>query len=88
MIFRYKRIFLFLNIIVAFLFSASFGLKAQKTNFTLVLDAGHGGHDPGAIGAISREKDINLGVVLRLGELVESNFKDVKVVLHPQTDNI
>lgn len=86
MIFRYKRIFLFLNIIVAFLFSASFGLKAQKTNFTLVLDAGHGGHDPGAIGAISREKDINLGVVLRLGELVESNFKDVKVVYTRKTD--
>ncbi len=86
MIFRYKRFFIFLNLIAVVLFSASLDLKAQKTNFTLVLDAGHGGHDPGAIGAISREKDINLGVVLRLGELVENNFKDVKVVYTRKTD--
>lgn len=86
MIFRHKRFFIFLNLIAVVLFSASLDLKAQKTNFTLVLDAGHGGHDPGAIGAISREKDINLGVVLRLGKLVENNFKDVKVVYTRKTD--
>ncbi len=51
----------------------------QNKKFTLVIDAGHGGHDPGAIGDISREKDINLGVSLKLGSLIEKNFRDVKI---------
>lgn len=48
--------------------------------FVVVLDAGHGGHDPGTIGRKAKEKDINLGVVLKLGGLIEKNDKDVKVV--------
>lgn len=59
---------------------------AQNSKFTLVIDAGHGGHDPGAIGAISREKDINLNISLKLGELIENNFNDVKVVYTRKTD--
>lgn len=59
---------------------------AQDARFTVVLDAGHGGHDPGAIGAISREKDINLAVVLELGTLIEQNFKDVNVIYTRKTD--
>jgi len=42
---------------------------AQQT-FTVVLDAGHGGKDPGAIGKKIKEKDINLDIVLKLGNLV------------------
>jgi len=61
-------------------------LVAQDARFTLVIDAGHGGHDPGAMGSISREKQINLAVALDLGELVEENFKDVKVVYTRKTD--
>jgi N-acetylmuramoyl-L-alanine amidase len=61
-------------------------LKAQDTRFTVVLDAGHGGHDPGAQGAISREKDINLAVTLDLGAIIEQKFKDVKVVYSRKTD--
>lgn len=53
---------------------------AQQSKFTVVIDAGHGGHDPGAIGKISREKDINLAVSLQLGELIAANYNDVKVV--------
>ena len=44
------------------------GLWAKK--FTLVIDAGHGGHDAGAIGAITKEKHINLNVALAFGRLV------------------
>lgn len=66
--------------------AATSTLKAQDTRFTVVLDAGHGGHDPGAIGAISREKDINLAVTLDLGAIIEQKFKDVKVVYSRKTD--
>jgi N-acetylmuramoyl-L-alanine amidase len=48
--------------------------------FVVVIDAGHGGDDPGAIGKIFREKDINLKVALKLGSLIRNNCKDVKVV--------
>lgn len=54
--------------------------------FTLVIDPGHGGHDAGAVGAISKEKDINLSVALAFGRLVESNCPDVKVVYTRKTD--
>lgn len=54
--------------------------------FTLVIDAGHGGHDTGAIGAISKEKDINLNVALAFGKYVESGCPDVRVIYTRKTD--
>ena len=54
--------------------------------FVLVIDAGHGGHDTGALGAYSREKDINLKVALAFGKYVESNCGDVKVIYTRKTD--
>jgi N-acetylmuramoyl-L-alanine amidase len=66
-----------------FLFSP---IIAQDARFTVVLDAGHGGHDPGAMSSSSREKDINLAVVLDLGSLIEQKFKDVNVVYTRKTD--
>lgn len=59
---------------------------AQKKDFVLVLDAGHGGRDPGAVGRISKEKDITLTVVRMVGDLVEKNMRDVKVVYTRKTD--
>ena len=53
-------------------------LSAQA--YTLVIDAGHGGKDPGAIGRKSKEKNINLAVALAFGKLVEQNCPDVKVI--------
>ncbi len=58
----------------------------KKRNFTLVIDAGHGGHDSGAVGAWSKEKNINLTVALAFGKLVEDNCRDVKVVYTRSTD--
>ena len=49
-------------------------------DFVVVIDAGHGGHDPGAIGKISKEKNINLNVALKVGNLIKNNFDDVKVI--------
>lgn len=54
--------------------------------YTLVIDAGHGGKDPGAMGNGAKEKNINLAVALALGKLVEDNCKDVKVVYTRKTD--
>ena len=58
----------------------------QKDKFTLVIDAGHGGKDVGALGAFSNEKDINLNVALAFGRLVEDNLPDVKVIYTRKTD--
>ena len=60
---------------------------AAKTNkFTLVIDAGHGGNDAGAIGSLTKEKIINLNVALAFGKLVERNCSDVKVIYTRKTD--
>ena len=63
----------------------AFACAASKS-FTLVIDAGHGGHDSGAKGAMSYEKNINLKVALAFGKYVERNFPDVKVVYTRKTD--
>ena len=47
---------------------------------TVVIDPGHGGKDPGAIGKILKEKDLVLAVSLKLGALIKQNFPDVKVI--------
>ena len=59
---------------------------ASDKRFTLVIDAGHGGHDSGAKGARSYEKNINLKVALAFGKYVERNCPDVKVVYTRKTD--
>ena len=64
-------------------FSAS---AAPKRPFVLVIDAGHGGKDAGAVGQLTKEKDINLNVALELGRLVEKNCPDVKVIYTRKTD--
>lgn len=53
---------------------------------TVVIDAGHGGKDPGAVGFGLKEKDITLSVALKLGKLITEHFKDVKVVYTRSTD--
>lgn len=54
--------------------------KHEQKKFTLVIDPGHGGHDAGACGAFSKEKNINLKVALEFGRLVAENCKDVRVI--------
>ena len=59
---------------------------AVNKRFTLVIDPGHGGHDAGALGAISKEKNINLAVALRFGKYVEQNLPEVRVIYTRKTD--
>ncbi len=69
---------------IAALLLLCWGLAALP--YTLVIDAGHGGKDPGAQSKTAKEKNINLAVALAFGKLVEQNFKDVKVVYTRKTD--
>lgn len=74
----------FLNLIFLLFVTCTFTMANGK--FTVVIDAGHGGRDGGAVRGSIKEKNINLGVALKLGELIEKNMKNVKVVYTRKTD--
>lgn len=79
-----KRIYKRCLILCLLYFFVNFAC-AQKVN-TVVLDAGHGGHDTGALGKNSREKDITIAIVLKLRDYIQDNLKDVKVILTRDDD--
>lgn len=62
------------------LFIALSILAVPSNAYTVVIDAGHGGKDAGAIGRTSKEKNINLAVALELGRLIRENKPSVKVI--------
>ena len=72
-----------LSLFIAMFFSVA---DAVEKRFTLVIDPGHGGHDTGALGTYSKEKNINLNVALVFGRYVERNCPDVKVIYTRKTD--
>lgn len=74
-------ILLFITLLFAF---PSASIAQDK--FVVVIDAGHGGKDGGAVRGTYKEKDINLAVATALGKLIESNMKDVKVVYTRKND--
>lgn len=83
---RYK-----LNIVFVFCIFLSFlpemlSAGVSDKSFTVVIDAGHGGNDPGAVGRRGKEKNINLSVALKLGKLIEANCADTKVVYTRKKD--
>ena len=80
-----KKSFLYINLLFALFFFLP-GLQAREKTFTVVIDAGHGGKDPGARGANVNEKEINLAVALKLGRLIENNAEDVRVIYTRKTD--
>lgn len=63
---------------------SSFPIWAK--DFVVVIDAGHGGHDSGAVGRYAYEKNITLNVAKRLGTKIESNYDSVKVVYTRSSD--
>lgn len=80
-----KRAFLYINLVIALFFVLPVSQAKEKT-FTVVIDAGHGGKDPGARGTVINEKAINLAVALRLGSLISEKHNDVKVIYTRKTD--
>lgn len=84
MIKRYTILILFA--LLSFGESAGLSLFAQAGKFVVVIDAGHGGHDPGAIGSITKEKHINLNIALKLGQKIEKGCPGVKVIYTRKRD--
>lgn len=68
--------FLFLNLV----------LFPQK--HLVVIDAGHGGKDPGSIGSRVKEKDITLSIALKVGDYLKANVKNVDVAYTRKTDTL
>ncbi|MGV8139516.1 MAG: N-acetylmuramoyl-L-alanine amidase [Mangrovibacterium sp.] len=59
---------------------AAFAGRAPGKTFTVVIDPGHGGQDPGAVYKTIREKDIVLRLALKLGSYIGENMPDTKVI--------
>lgn len=80
-----RLLFAFIALFVVFgsVFSQKKDLKKVKI---VMIDPGHGGKKPGAIGKKSKEKDITLSIALKLGETIKANFKDVTVLYTRDTD--
>ncbi len=81
----------FFSTYILFLFGALFSIsplyaQVKKTNMTVTLDAGHGGKDPGALGSVAREKHLTLSIIKKIGNLIETEHPDVKVVYTRNTD--
>lgn len=81
------------NIGLTLLLSAITLLNSSSTNIdhefkldVVVIDAGHGGHDPGTRGKKALEKDVALKIALKLGSYIEKNFRDVKVIYTRKND--
>lgn len=74
-------------LVIFILISSNQNLNAQAATdkFVVVLDAGHGGHDPGNLGNGYKEKTIALNIVLEVGKALEKN-PDIKVIYTRKTD--
>ena len=73
---RYKFYIVFVSCVFLSFLSGTLPAGASDKLFTVVIDAGHGGNDPGAIGRRGREKNINLSVALKdkADDLTEAVF--------------
>ena len=81
-----KRLFVLL---IAFVFAIcpTFSQKREPGKVkTIVIDPGHGGDKPGAIGKKAQEKDITLSVALKFGKLITDNYPDVNIIYTRTTD--
>ncbi len=82
-----KRIILFFSIFLTF-FNNSYNQKTdnKRSINTVIIDAGHGGNDPGCLGSKSKEKDVALSIALKLGDYIKKGFPNVKVIYTRSTD--
>jgi N-acetylmuramoyl-L-alanine amidase len=76
----------FFLVAITLLTSASAFSQHDSKLDVVVIDAGHGGHDPGNMGKKTKEKDIALKVSLKLGSYIEKNFPKTKVIYTRKTD--
>lgn len=81
-----KTLVIILMLVSPMLLSVQQGGRTGYKIKTVVIDAGHGGHDHGCKGSGSKEKDVALKIALKLGKLIEENMDDVKVIYTRKTD--
>ncbi len=82
-----KRSILIMLLLSLYCSTAALAQSGSDYKFkTIVLDAGHGGHDTGCRGAIDNEKNVTLDIVLKLGALIKKTYPGVKVIYTRQTD--
>jgi len=74
-------------LVPAIFFTSFFPPPVKYRMRTIVLDAGHGGKDPGTHGKKTKEKDVTLAVVLKLGKLLKSKYPDIKILYTRKTDD-
>ena len=82
-ILTYNRFNLILLLLVIFGGRNSYGQKTvteRPTIKTIVIDAGHGGKDPGCHGASANEKNVCLSIALKLGEQIKKKYPGIKVI--------
>lgn len=60
--------------------------KNRKKQFTVVIDPGHGGIDPGALGKRAKEKDVNMSVSKLLADMIKKKYPGIKVIFTRTTD--
>ena len=82
-----KRLILFfLAFVSLFIFDIDLSAQNRDKVRTVVIDAGHGGKDPGAVGKKVKEKDITLKVALKTGEYIKQHCPDVEVIYTRKSD--
>lgn len=79
-----RILFLFLLLVMAI--PQAMAQKSGKKPFTVVIDPGHGGVDPGALGKKSKEKDINMSVSKLLSGLIKEKYPEIKIIFTRTTD--
>ncbi|MDR1763751.1 MAG: N-acetylmuramoyl-L-alanine amidase [Dysgonamonadaceae bacterium] len=80
----FKALILFFVALLCFDFPVL--AASDEAAFVLVIDPGHGGKDTGAVGRRGREKDINLGVALKLGDFIKKEHPEVKIIFTRRSD--
>ena len=85
---RRNNVLLYAFLILAIAFFTAFQAVSDgnRETFTVVIDAGHGGKDPGASGKALKEKDLALRIALKVGGYLEEHLEDVKVIYTRKTD--
>jgi len=76
----------FLLCVAIFFIAGTVCAQTEQKPFKVVIDAGHGGHDPGCNGIHAKEKDVCLSTALKLGKLITDNCPNVKVIYTRKTD--
>lgn len=84
---NYIKFLLVTTLFIFFINPVTAAVLKDSDSFTVIIDAGHGGKDVGAVDNGAREKDINLGVAKKLAGMIKKNLKNVKLIMTRDDDS-